>query len=124
MNVKCLWITAITAAIALAALVVNRLDNQSLALLTGAVCGIVAGVPLSFAIFWVTMRHQLTSTSTAFASPPPARAPQQPVIIVQSAPPPPHAPWQQSYPPLEPYTRPARDFNIIGEDEEDDDGSS
>ena len=119
MNGKCVWIAAVTFAVTLAALIVERLDNQALALLTGAACGVVAGVPITAFVFWLSQRQPLMTRAPYHE---PREQPQ--VIVVQSPPQPPPAPsWQPpSYQPLPP-ARPPREFNIIG-DEEDDNGSA
>jgi hypothetical protein len=118
MNEKCIWIAAVTFGATLAALIVGRLDDQALAILTGAACGVAAGVPISVAIIVIHQRQQVAHVTER-------REPPQPVIVVQPPAPQPQATqqhWSQSYAPLPPQ-RPPRHFNIIG-DEEDDDGDS
>ena len=129
MNAKGIWLAVAALAIAFAVLVVERLDDQALALLTGAACGVTAGVPMTAVIFWITQRQKIESASAQREPPPPPprEPPSPPFIVVQPPPqaasPMPAQAWQQGYPPLPP-ARPERDFNIIGEDEEDEDGNS
>src|SRR5712692_5715251 len=115
MNAKCVWLAAVTFGVTLAALVVDRLDNQALAILTGAACGVVAGVPMTAAIFWISNRQKAEPIWTREP-----REPPQPVIVVQSSlPPPAQNVWPQDYTPL-PLARPPRDFNIVGDEEDED----
>ena len=127
MNGKWLWIAAIVGAALLAYTLVDRLDNQALAVLTGAVCGALAGVPITAVTFWLIRRERnaLTLPRQQWQERP--TPPQQPqVIVIQQPPAPPApnptpglAPWQSSgaaYPP----SRPPRNFNIVGDEEEED----
>lgn len=114
---KYLWLAAVAFGITLAVLIVNRLDNQALAMLTGAICGMAAGIPMTVAIFLLTQRQKEERLKAQHEP----REQPQPVIVVQ---PPPAAPGAPSWPagnhtPLPPLARPPRDFNIVGDDEED-----
>jgi hypothetical protein len=128
MNEKWGWAAAIVAAAVLAYVIVDRLDNQALAVLTGAVCGALAGVPITAVTFWLIRRERNPQQirRPIWQEPPPPQAPPPQVIVIQQPPAPPPAaglaPWQSSGAAF-PSTRPPRNFNIVG-DEEEEDGTS
>jgi hypothetical protein len=126
MNEKWGWAAAsVAAAAVLAYIIVDRLDNQALAVLTGAVCGALAGVPVAALMFWIVNRErnaQRVRQQVWRERPPP---PPQ-VIVVQSPPaavapaaPPGYAPWHSSGA-IMPPARPPRKFHIVGDEEEED----
>jgi hypothetical protein len=98
-------------AVTLAVMIVNRLSDQQVAVLTGAVCGAGLALPLGLALGATAAANRAT------------RRPEQPAppIIYMTPPPPPVAP---PAPPrsieLGNYPAPARrSFNIIGESDFD-----
>ncbi len=111
MNGKWIVMAALAFGAALAALVVERLDSQALALLAGAACGVAASVPITAFVVWFSQRSKTSAQPEARKTP---DTPQ--VIVVQ---PPPHF-GAPIYPSLPPATgERERDFNIIGDDEEE-----
>ncbi len=98
----------------MAVVVGQRLSDQALAVIAGAVCGVVASIPPSLLIIWVTRRKQ--ERAQAWPSPYP------PVVVVQ---PPAAYPGGMSDPSgryLSPptWTAPAapvpREFVVVGEE--------
>ncbi|MCS7283320.1 MAG: hypothetical protein NZ769_08250, partial [Anaerolineae bacterium] len=94
----------------LAVMVGQRLSEEAMAVLAGAVCGVVASLPPSLLIVWVTKRRQEQRM---------VAGPYPPVVVVQ--PPLPAAssqgspPMGMAYPPVA-YGPPApREFVVVGE---------
>jgi hypothetical protein len=114
-------VAAVAAAAMLAFVVIDRLDSQTIAVLVGASCGALAGVPLTAVAFWVQRRRQSEPRESMpqwRERPPPPQ-----IIVVQpppaQAPPPVPGPGWQNYAQPSALRQPRR-FNIIGEEEEDD----
>jgi hypothetical protein len=91
--------------IVLAISIGNRLNEQAVALLAGATCGVGIALPIGIAI-GLFVYSQRPRDQTA--------APQPPIVIMS----PPPAPPMSGYPSLPPFypNPPRRSFNIIGED--------
>jgi hypothetical protein len=108
-----LGFVALTFAVTLAVIVGNRLSDEALAVLAGAVCGVGAAIPTSLLIIAIARRRD---------SPPqdqPAMYPQQqgvyPPVIVVAPPNMQQQPynWNGGYPPsLSPPTQ--RQFTVVG----------
>ena len=104
---------AVAFAVTLAVVIGQRLSDQAISVLAGAVCGVAASIPTSLLIVWVTRRREETSR---------AHTPQQgtypAVLVIQ----PPAQGQHQGMlqPPLYgPYTAPApREFTVVGEEGE------
>jgi len=97
----------------LAVMVGQRLSDQAMAVIAGAVCGVAASIPPSLLIIWVTRRRP--GTPPAWAGPYP------PVVVVQppSVPAVPNAANDPRYPPtLTPMgvAPMQREFVVVGED--------
>ncbi len=97
----------------LAVMVGQRLSDQAMAVIAGAVCGVAASIPPSLLIIWVTRRKQ--GTPQAWAGPYP------PVVVVQP-PAMPAVPTGTNDPRYPPTLIPAgvapmqREFVVVGED--------
>jgi len=101
-------VVAITFTVTLAVLISQRLSDEAMAVLAGAVCGVGASIPTSLLVVWVTRRRQEQQTSR------PLPGVYPPVIVVQ---PPPQPgvinPQPSAY--LAPYMPPAqREFTVVG----------
>ena len=111
-------------AVALAVIVGNRLSNEAMAVVVGAVCGISASIPVSLALVIAASRNwgrvegprevEYDYGSHRYA-------PQPPQILVVSPPQPPqppygYAPSQYYLPPGAPDVGAPRDFKIIGDE--------
>ena len=118
-----IFIIGIVFAATLAYVVGNRLSNEAMAVVVGALCGISASIPVSIALFIAASKNwgrteQLGEEPSDYAARP--YAPQPPFIVV--APPQfsqPHYPQALSsyFPTSMPSnTIEARDFKIIGEE--------
>ncbi|MDE3090812.1 MAG: hypothetical protein KGJ80_15660 [Chloroflexota bacterium] len=118
-----LVLAGIAFAVALAVLVGNRLSNEAMAVVVGAVCGISASVPVSLALVIAASRNwgrgetprEVGSDSAARHYAPP------PQILVVSPPQPYPSPYgfsQSQYylPPGAPAEGAPRDFKIIGDE--------
>ena len=98
----------------LAVMVGQRLSDQAMAVLAGAVCGVAASIPPSLLIIWVTRRKP--GTPQAWAGPYP------PVVVVQP-PAMPSVPTGATDPRYPPTLIPAstvpmqREFVVVGEDD-------
>ncbi len=114
-------------AVTLAIVVANRLSEQALAVVVGALCGVVASVPVSIAFVIAAHRNwgrpeTVVQESPRRLDPEPPRysQPQQPIIVI--APPQPNsaaypysnAPYYTPPQPNEPESR--REFKIIGDE--------
>jgi len=101
--------------VTLAVIIGQRLSDQAVAVLAGAVCGVGASIPTSLLIAWVTRRrHEARPVQ-------PQQSTYPPVVVIQS---PPHA-GQPALPQggyMPPYVQPTpptpREFTIVGEEEE------
>jgi len=107
-------VAAAAFAVTMAVLVGQRLSDQAVAVLTGAVCGVSASIPTSLLVVWVTRKREQ----------PPVHQPTNPglyppVIVVQ---PPQNAGSPNPYHPagyLPPYAAPSpREFTVVGGDVE------
>jgi hypothetical protein len=98
----------------LAVMVGQRLSDQAMAVIAGAVCGVAASIPPSLLIIWVTRRKP--GTPQAWAGPYP------PVVVVQP-PAMPAVPTGATDPRYPPTLIPAstvpmqREFVVVGEDD-------
>jgi hypothetical protein len=98
----------------LAVMVGQRLSDQAMAVIAGAVCGVAASIPPSLLIIWVTRRKP--GTPQAWAGPYP------PVVVVQP-PAMPAVPTGATDPRYPPTLMPAgvapmqREFVVVGEDD-------
>jgi len=105
-------ITAIAFAITLAIITGNRLSNESLAVLAGAVCGVAAAIPTSLLILAVTRRNQRTEPDTMHIPQQPTMT--QPTIMVI---PPMQMPQQPPTLPATWETGPVqRNFTVVGKE--------
>ena len=114
MTGKWAWLGAAIAAMVLAYMVADRLDSQSLAFMSGAVCGVAGSVPAAALFFWFQQRqnHSLPRTPDVRE-----RIPQ--VIMIPSAQQPITTGTQSPYA-VPPYERPQREFMIVGEEDAED----
>ncbi len=116
-------------AVTLAIVVANRLSEQALAVAVGAICGMVASVPVSIAFViaanrnWGRPETTVQETSRRLDPEPPRfpqPQPQQPIIVI--APPQPGAsayPYSNApyyYPPQAGDAQSGREFKIIGDE--------
>ncbi len=117
-------LVAMAFAVTLAIVVANRLSNEAMAVIVGAVCGISATIPISLGFAIAASRNwgqrQTPSPYDTYEQP---RAPQPPVIVIAppQQQPSPYAPYgaaQQSYylPPSAPPPGAPRDFKIVGDE--------
>lgn len=105
-------VAAVAFVVTLAVVVGQRLSEQAVAVLAGAVCGVGASIPTSLLIAWVTRRRQ---------EPRREQGPYPPVVIVQqphqgAGPALPHA----AYAPPYPYPAGPREFTVVGEVSDED----
>ncbi len=126
-------LVAMAFAVTLAIVVANRLSNEAMAVIVGAVCGISATIPISlgFAIAasrnWGERRappeYDRAQRYDAYGQPrAPQSAPQQPPVIVIAPPQPQPSPYQ--YPGMPYYMptppddadMPGREFKIVGDE--------
>jgi hypothetical protein len=109
-----LGIVGVAFAVTLAVVIGQRLSDQAISILAGAVCGVAASIPTSLLIVWVTRRRQ---------EPQPMRQPMPgmypPVVVVQPPPQASHPALQQpGYAP--PYSQPLpREFTVVGGEAQD-----
>ncbi len=111
-------------AVTLALVVANRLSEQALAVAVGALCGIVASVPVSIAFVIAASRNWGRPETVVEEQPEPEplryRQPQQPIVVIappQQASPYGYAAGQPYYlTPNMPLTGTPRDFRIIGDE--------
>jgi len=109
------WIGVVLAIIAmLGALAIGRLSDQALAMLSGVLCGVLAGATLTAGIFWLSHKQQ----ETMFAPQSEWRE-RPPQVVVLQQPTPPAASWTQGYLPPSVPEQSKRRFTIVGEEEED-----
>jgi hypothetical protein len=118
-------LAGIAFAVALAVIVGNRLSDEAMAVVVGAVCGISASIPVSVALVIAASRNwgrEAAPREVEYDYGSHRYAPQQPQILVVSAPPQPQPPYgyqsNQYYP--TPQTEDAasspRQFKIIGDE--------
>lgn len=108
-----LGFVALTFAVTLAVIIGNRLSDQALAVLAGAVCGVGAAIPTSLLIIAITRRRDKPSEEwNRPHQPPPQQGYYPPVIVVSpSSTQQPHG-WN-GYPPS--LAAPIqREFTIVG----------
>lgn len=109
------WLAAAVAvafAVTLALVIGERLSDQAMAVLAGAVCGVGASIPTSVLIIWVTRRRQEVRSA------PPAAGYYPPVVVVQPPAAGPPGAQQPAY--LPPYSAPLqREFTVVGGEGED-----
>jgi hypothetical protein len=126
-----LILVGIAFAVALAVIVGNRLSNEAMAVVVGAVCGISASIPVSIALVIAASKnwgHEEAPRETGYDQGhlgdygAHRYAPQPPQILVVSPPPTPPPAYRQYpgalyYPPQideSPYT--SREFKIVGDE--------
>jgi hypothetical protein len=99
-------------AVALAVVIGNRLSDQALAVLAGAVCGVGAAIPTSLLIVAVTRRHE-ESRARPTMYPPATQGAYPPVIVVA---PPGAQPGPNAWNALPPaFNSPTpRQFTVVG----------
>jgi hypothetical protein len=112
-------------AIALAVIVGNRLSNEAMAVVVGAVCGISASIPVSLALVIAASRNwgrEQGPREVEYDYGSHRYAPQLPQILVVS-PPPQQSPSPYGFAPNQYYLPPGapdmgapRDFKIIGDE--------
>ena len=116
-------LAGIAFAVALAVIVGNRLSDEAMAVVVGAVCGISASVPVSVALVIAASRNwgrEAGPREVEYDYGAHRYAPQQPQILVVS--PPPQQPY--AYPPNQYFPTPLnedaaispRQFKIIGDE--------
>ena len=118
-------LTGIAFAVALAVIVGNRLSDEAMAVVVGAVCGISASIPVSVALVIAASRNwgrEQGPREVEYDYGSHRYAPQQPQILVVSAPPQPpqppygYSPNQYYLPPGAPDVGAPRNFKIIGDE--------
>ncbi len=110
-------LVALVFAVTMAIMIGNRLSNEAMAVLVGALCGISATLPVSLAL--------LVAINKNWGRPQPhreeyePRPPQPPVFVIA---PPQAPPWQPNYPLDQVYLPPnaptpgaPREFKIVGD---------
>jgi hypothetical protein len=103
-------------AVSLAVIIGQRLSEQAVSVLSGAVCGVGASIPTSLLIVWVMHRRQ-DQEQRSTQQPAPGAYP--PVVVVQSPPQAGGSPSHQ-YGYLPPSVQPARrEFTVVGGEMED-----
>ena len=115
------FIIGIVFAATLAYVVGNRLSNEAMAVVVGALCGISASVPISIALFIAASRNWGRADVSAreeLREPTRTYAPQPPFLVIA---PPQFNPAQYQQPqyfptPMANNTIESRDFKIIGEE--------
>ncbi|HIQ01503.1 MAG TPA: hypothetical protein EYH30_05170 [Anaerolineales bacterium] len=106
-------VVLVTFAVTLAVVIGQRLSDQAMAVLSGAVCGVGASIPTSLLIIWVTRRREEQRPTR------PAAGPYPPVVVVQP-PAQPAMPSAQQSGYMAPYLPPVqREFTIVGEQMEE-----
>ncbi len=103
-------VVATAFAVTLAVVIGQRLSDQAISILAGAVCGVGASIPTSLLIVWVTRRRQQDVRPN---QPLPGVYP--PVVVVQQPPQPSGSvPQQLNY--LSPYAAQPipREFTVVG----------
>ena len=117
-------LVAMAFAVTLAIVIANRLSNEAMAVIVGAVCGISATIPISLGFAIAASRNwgqrEASGPYGAYEQP---RAPQPPVIVIAppQQQPSPYGPYAAGQAPL--YLSPSapppgapRDFKIIGDE--------
>ncbi len=97
-------------AVTLAIVVGNRLSDESLAVLAGAVCGVGAAIPTSLLIVWVSRRQE--TRSPAYPAYPQGAYP--PVVVVAPPGGQQHIPGWNAAPPPGWNTSGERQFTVVG----------
>ncbi len=108
-------VVVVAFAVTLAVMIGQRLSDQAMAVLAGAVCGVGASIPTSLLIVWVTQRRREQQPAR------PAAGPYPPVVVVQppaqpSVPGPPAAQAGYLAPPAAPTQR---RFVVVGNEMEE-----
>ena len=119
-----LTLAGIAFAVALAVIVGNRLSNEAMAVVVGAVCGISASIPVSIALVIAASKNwgrDAGPREIGYDYQSHRYAPQPPQILVvsppqQAQPPYGFAPNQFYLPPGAPDVGAPRDFKIIGDE--------
>ncbi len=121
------FVIGIVFAATLAYVVGNRLSNEAVAVVVGAVCGISASLPVSIALFIAASRNWGRTVAPTSArdelreyTPRGYTSPQPPVVVI-SPPQPMQSPYpfpmnQLYLPPQAPIPGTPRDFKIIGDE--------
>ncbi len=117
---KGLALIGIAFAIALAVVIGNRLSNDSMAVLVGALCGISASMPACIALI-IAMKQNWGRAAVETDPSPQYRYPyaQPPVVFIAPPQQHPNAPMNAPYflpPQMNDGAYPAREFKIIGEE--------
>jgi mannitol-specific phosphotransferase system IIBC component len=106
-----LGVVAVAFTVTLAAIIGQRLSDQAISILAGAVCGVAASIPTSLLIIWVSRKQQQQDSSQSNRQ---MQGVYPPVVVVQ---PPAQmssgAHQQQTYLPsnLQPTSR---EFTVVG----------
>ena len=120
-----LILAGIAFAVALAVIMGNRLSNDAMAVVVGAVCGISASIPVSLALVIAASRNwgrEQGPREVEYDYGSHRYAPQPPQILVVSPPQQPQPPYgfapNQYYlpPPIEDARGSSRQFKIIGDE--------
>jgi hypothetical protein len=119
-----LILVGIAFAVALAVIVGNRLSDEAMAVVVGAVCGISASIPVSLALVIAASRNwgrEEGPREIGYDYESRRYAPQPPQILVVSPPQPPLSPYGFApspyyLPPGAPDVGAPREFKIIGEE--------
>ena len=116
-------LAGIAFAVASAIVIGNRLSNEAMAVVVGAVCGISASIPVSVGFLIAASRHwgrESGSESGRMTPSPELSRYAQPPVVVIAPPQPSHSPYfnqSQFYlPPGAPPLGAPRDFKIVGDD--------
>ena len=117
-------------AVTLAVVVGQRLSSEAMAVVIGVIAGVAASIPTSLIVVWVATRSLAANRGAAEAPAARPAAPPQVIVVQSPAPAAPHYPasvLSGGYPaggyapeglPFSPYARPARQFTVLGGDED------
>ena len=117
-----IFIIGIVFAATLAYVVGNRLSNEAMAVLVGALCGISASIPVSIALFIAASKNwgRIELSRPEPSEPPRTYAPPRPFVMIAPAQsfqaPNPFGTNQFYLPPNAPIEGAPREFKIIGEE--------
>ncbi len=123
---KLVALAVLAFSITLALLIGQRLSDQALAVIVGAVIGVTASVPMTALVLWLSLRpREITRQSTSYARSEYAPREEAPRMIVIQPQPYVAAPYPQTHQaaylnppgPMATYTRPTREFKIVGQEE-------
>ncbi len=118
---------AVAFGVTLAVLIGERLSDQAMAVIVGSVIGVAASVPMTALVLWLSLRQGIVRhNANAMRSEYAPREEPRTIVIQPQAYPPAHwvPPVQPNYlpmsPAIAPYTRPMREFKIVGQEDFDD----